>query len=178
MSLDLRMAAVVLVVALAAGCMEERPPPGGASLPDPEAEALDFSLQVVETYFTQDYAAFRTMLAPAIYTLEGEGPMTPEDVDAWHAREPPWPAGRDYSGHSMEEYLEVYAPRVLTIEAAQAEHPEFAQMSWDGWEPDEDDYVFIGWETKPDQEPFLWDDLLAFAVTHESGEWRFKAFSG
>jgi len=45
------------------------------------------------------------------------------------------------------------------------------------WDYGSDDYLFIGFETKPGKEEFLWDDPLAFVVTSEDGKWTFKAFS-
>jgi hypothetical protein len=175
-----RMLALVLAAVVAAGCLEEPADAaggGGAGADALEAEALAFSLGVVETYLTGDYDAFRARLADVVYTLEGEGPFTREDVDGFFAGKR-FPDGRDYSAFTMEDYLATYAPEMLTFEEAVELHPPFANMTWDGWTFDEDDLVFYGGETREGRESFLWTDLLAFAVTRETGEWRFKAFSG
>lgn len=168
--------ALVLAAPGLAGCLEE---PGGPAVQGaPKEEALAFSLRVVETYLTGNYSAFRAVLADQVYTLEGDGPIDPAEVDAWAKEEPSFPDGRDYTHYTMEQYMDTYQPRVVTFDEARAEHPSFNETTWDGWVPDGDDYIFLGAETKPGREGFLWDDLLAFAATKESGEWRFKAFSG
>lgn len=175
-----RLLFVALSVVAATGCLEAPSVADGekGTPLDMKAEALEFSLGIVQTYLAQDYATFRGALAERIFTLDGEGPYTREDIDSWFAEARPFPAGRDYSAHSLEEYLDVYAPRMMTFDEAREEHPELAQITWEGWTPDKDDQIFLGWETKPGKEPFMWDDLLAFVVTKELGEWRFKAFSG
>lgn len=185
------LAALLLTPLALAGCLEPTPGEGSgaggdegrggggsAVAPaDPRAEALAFSLRVVETYFTGDYSAFRGMLAERVYTLEGEGPYTREDVDAFQ-RGKPHPSGRDYRNVTLRQYLDAYAPEALTFDEVRAQYPEVGGTTWEGWTPGPDDYVFLGAKTKEGREPFLWDDLLAFAVSRGSGEWRFKAFSG
>lgn len=164
-----------LLLAPTAGCLEE---PTGVGADDKE-EALRFSLAVVETYFTQDVDAFRGMLSETLYTLEGDGPMVQADLEASFLGERPFPAGRDYSNLTMDDYLATYAPRMLTWDEAVAMYPEAADLTWsDGWAPDEDDLVFFGSELNEGKSDIVWTDLLAFLVSRETGEWRLKAFSG
>jgi hypothetical protein len=77
----------------------------------------------------------------------------------------------------MDDYLEVYDPRVLGFDEYMKEYPETAIPDVGGWSPSEDDFLFVGFEAKPGREGFLWEDLLIFMVTNQSGGWEFIAFS-
>lgn len=155
------------------GCIEPTPPAG-----DARAEVLAFGLRVVETYLRSDPHAFRALLAETTYTLEGEGPFTLADVDAWLFAELPFPSRRDYTAYTLDDDEATYAPRVLAYDEVVLEYPAFANVTWDGWVPDGDDLIFAGGDVKEGQTSFLWEDILAFGVTRETGEWRLKAFSG
>jgi len=37
---------------------------------------------------------------------------------------------------------------------------------------DSEDYLFLGYKVKDDEEDFMWDDLLLFTVTKRSGVWK------
>jgi hypothetical protein len=140
--------------------------------------ALEFSLKVVETYFDNDMGQFLSYLADEVYTLEGEGPSSKKEVEnAFSEKE--YVADESYANWTMEEYMNIYEPRVMDFDEIRDEFPESESEIKDlGWKFDDDDYLFIGFETKNGDEGPLWDDPLIFAVTHESGEWKFKAFSG
>lgn len=140
-------------------------------------EALNFSLQIVNTYFTKDYLAFISFLTPKTYTLEGEGPFDKQFVTA-KLQEEPFPFGRDYSEYTLSDYLENYNPKILSFEEYALIYPHIANLNIDGWSPNEDDFLFVGYETKPGKSEFMWDDLLVFMVTCENNEWRLIAFSG
>ena len=140
--------------------------------------ALEFSLKVVRTYFDNDMEGFISYLADELYSLEGDGPISKDELAPSISAED-HVVDEDYTMYSMEEYTEVYDPRVMDVEEVESEYPGIvSSMESLGWDYGEDDYLFIGWETKSGEEGPLWDDPLSFVVSHESGEWRFKAFSG
>ena len=139
--------------------------------------ALEFSLLLVETYFTGDEDRFCSHLADTLYTIEGEGSFTKEDTISAIKEDKPFPFGRDYSEFTMEHYLENYHPEIMDYEDY-SEYPELSGLSIDGWEPDADDFLFLGYEVKLGKEGFMWDDLLVFMVTYQNGKWKYIAFSG
>ena len=136
-------------------------------------EALDFSLELVETYFTGDENKFCSHLADTLYTLEGEGPITKEEaISSIKGRD--FPFGEDYSKYTIENYLKNYRPKIMDYE----DYSKLFSLSINGWEPDADDFLFLGYEVKSGKEGFMWDDLLSFMVTYQNGKWEFIAFSG
>jgi hypothetical protein len=139
--------------------------------------ALEFSLLLVETYFTGDEDRFCSHLAGTLYTLEGEGPFTKEEAISAIKEDKPFPSGEDYSEFTMEDYLENYHQEIMNYEDY-SEYPELSGLSIDGWEPDADDFLFLGYEVKSGKEGFVWDDLLVFMVTYQNGKWEYIAFSG
>ena len=164
--------AALSAMILMCGCLGGEDENGGSS--DKEG-ALDFSLKVVGTYFDNDNEAFFSYLADEIYSLEEGESYAKSEVEEMLAEEE-FIAGEEFVEYSMEEYLNTYDPRVMDHEEAQYEFPEEVSALKDsGWEFDEDDYIFIGYETKSGEEGPLWDDMLVFGVTHESGEGKLKA---
>lgn len=141
-------------------------------------EALDFSLEIVGTYLTGDVDRFCSFFTDPLYTLEDEGPFSRSEVIRDLKARTPFPAGYDYSGYTMEDYLEVYEPRVLEFDEYMKEYPGLETLEVGGWSPGEDDFLFVGSKTRPGREGFLWDDLLIFMVTDRSGEWELIALSG
>lgn len=162
-------------LALVPGCLEDPPAPSAGS--DPRAEALAFALSLVESFFARDRDAFVAALDDTLFTLEGEGPFSREEAIAT-VDEKPFPWGQDVEGTSIADYHATYAPFVLSVEEARAEHAEFARTTWNGWSPDGDDWIFVGNELREGKSQLLWGDILAFGVTSEDGAWAFKAFSG
>jgi hypothetical protein len=163
---------VVMTLSLS-GCL------GGGSESEEKfdkAGALEFSLKVVKTYFDNDMDEFVSYLDDEVYSLEGEGPIAKKDAEDI-LREDDYVADEDYPTHTYQEYLDTYDPKVLDSKEVTTEHSELiGEMKALGWDYGSDDYLFMGFETKPGKEEFLWDDPLVFVVTCEDGKWAFKAF--
>ena len=140
-------------------------------------DALDFSLELVETYFTSDEDKFCSHLADTIYSLEGEGPITKEEAIRYIKEDKPFP-GEDYSKYTIDDYLRNYRPKIMDYEDYSKRYPQLSRLSIDGWTPGADDFLFGGHEVKPGKEGFMWDDLLIFMVTYQNGKWELIAFSG
>lgn len=168
--------ALCLTAVTLAGCLE--PPARPQGILDVDASAREFGVRVVGMLLASDYASFRAVLADQVYTLEGEGPYSKAEVDAFFANDP-FPSRTNTTNYTLAEYNATYAPEVWTFARATQEYPEFANVSWSGWTPDaEDDRIFVGSKTKSGEPGWLWEDILSFAITRASGEWRYKAFSG
>jgi len=142
--------------------------------------ALKFGLKIVKTYFDNDIAEFKSYLDDEIFCLDGDGPISRAEVIA-DLDVSGYVVNEDYTEHTYQEYLDTYDPYVMDIDEIKAEFNELVElMISKGWDFDDDDYIFMGWKTKSGNQDdgFLWDDPLAFGITHEGGEWAFKAFSG
>ena len=151
-------------------------PVSGESYPT-KKDALDFSLELVETYFTSDEDKFCSHLADTIYSLEGDGSITKKEAIS-SIKGSDFPFGEDYSKYTMDDYLRNYRPKIMDYEDYSKKYPGFSRLSIDGWTPDADDFLFLGHEVKTGKEGFMWDDLLVFMVTCQNGKWEFIASSG
>ena len=140
--------------------------------------ALTFSLKIVETYIEGDADRFCSYLADYIYTLEGEGPIEKIELCEYLSEESPFPVGHDYSQYTMDDYLDNYNPYIMDYEEYSEVYPSISNLNIDGWTPDADDFLFIGWELQRDKEDFMWEDLLAYMVTYQNDEWELIALSG
>jgi len=142
--------------------------------------ALEFSLALVETYFTGDEDKFCSHLADTLYIVgEGAGRITKEEAISIIKEDKPFPFGEDYSEFTIDDYLENYSPKIMDYEEySKEEWAVFRLFPIDGWTPDADDFLFIGYEVKPGKEGFMWDNLLVFMVTYQNEKWEFIAFSG
>ena len=142
--------------------------------------ALEFSLLLMETYFTGDEDKYCSHLADTIYNL-GEGlkrSFTKEEVISAIKEEKPFPYGYDYSEFTMDDYLENYSTKIMDYE-------EYSKEEWDsvfpidGWTPDADDFLFLGFEVKPGKEGFIiFDNIFGFMVTYQNEKWEFISFPG
>ena len=74
------------------------------------------------------------------------------------------------------EYLAQYQPQILSYQEAILQFPQFENIQIANWTYDDDDYLFLGWNTDTGNNGFIWDDLLVFIVTKESGTWKVIAF--
>ncbi|MFO8051782.1 MAG: hypothetical protein R6V01_08820 [Thermoplasmatota archaeon] len=167
--------AVLLTAVTFSGCLGEED--NGTNSEFNKEGALEFSLKVVGTYFDNQKEEFYSCLGEELYSLEGGQPVSKEDV-VGSFDENEYLIDEVYTEHTFEEYMETYEPRVLDQEEIVSEYPEFKDIEFSGWEPDDDDYLFIGYETKAGKEGFLWEDPLVFMVTFEKGYWTVKAFGG
>jgi len=139
--------------------------------------ALKFSLEIIETFLEGDVNGYIDRCADTLYTLEGEGPFTLEEWEPDLREEEPFPFGEDYSEYSMDDFEDAYDIKVYDHDEYMAEFEFMADLDYPDWSPDEDDYLFWAQE-KEEDEGFIWDDLLAFMVTVQDGDWVMIALSG
>ena len=146
-------------------------------------EALEFALSMVETYFTKDCDAFYDKLSNPLHTLE-------EDIDIIKTNEIRnlfcEPASQETpdtytflgmtGNYTFQEYLNIYDHRVLSKTEYEQEFPSFKNLI--NFNKEIGNYLFVGWETKPNQEGFMWDDYLAFMVRRINGQWKISALLG
>ena len=136
--------------------------------PDLSAEALEFSLKVIETYITNDTTTFKTFLPETIYLMEAnEEPIPRSEISVTEVF-----ATFDFSNYSMDDFNRSYSARIQRYD-------EFKDQTWVAeltfWRPDAKDYLFTA-TLVPGEEDFMLDDLRTFVVTKRSGQWKVRAF--
>ncbi len=65
------------------------------------------------------------------------------------------------------------------------DYEEYSKEEWDsvfpidGWTPDADDFLFVGFEVKPGKEGFMiLDELVGFMVTYQNEKWEIILLNG
>lgn len=157
------------------GCSKNNPV---ASQEELKAEAYEFGLQVVQANIEEDATTFMSFLGDTLYIMEHwdepvpRNQITPSVIADIFAK-------FDYSGYTMEDYLEVYSPEVLSYDDVKADVGGAAWLdSLRYWRFDEKDFVFDGSQVKPGKQEFMWDDLLVWVVSKRTGQWKIRAASG
>jgi hypothetical protein len=133
-------------------------------------EALEFSLKVVNCYFTQDTTVYKSCLPDMLYLIDPEEP--PFETSLLII--PHVLASYNYSEYSLDEYKETYDYQIFDYETYSKEVGQWmAALTY--WHPTKDDYLFIGYIPVEGKEPFMNSQDLFFFVTKSSGEWKLKA---
>lgn len=134
---------------------------------DLKTEALEFGLKVVETYFEKDTTTYKSFFTDTLYFLESwEKPMAVSEINFTQ-----WFSGLfDYSQYTMDDYNDTYSPLVY-------EYTIYKDLigTLTYWQPDSEDFLFIGSMVKEGKTEFMWDDLLGFMISKRTGEWKIRA---
>ena len=147
---------------------EKHPPLSEVS----DADALEFSLGLVETFFDNSEESFeewRSFWADPIHLIfQGTSlPLAAFNYDGSH------PFGRDYTDYDLDDYLSVYSPRAVHWPALVEEYPELEESLNTLLSVGADDWVFLGSEIQEGEQGFLWEDYLVFGVTYsEEKGWK------
>lgn len=133
-------------------------------------EAVDFSLKVVDCYFTQDTTTFRKYLPELLYMVDpAKSPYETSYFILSH-----FLSSYDYSEYNLELYKNTYDYEIWEYEKyARDSENWLEQLIY--WHPNENDYLFIGYQNKDDKTPFMDYKPLVFFVTKSSGEWKLRA---
>ncbi len=144
---------------------------------DLRQEARDFSLGVIESYFTEDCEEFYNSLSDSILLMSGDGIIAKNVVKdkccqsvrrAFYNKE-----------KTFQDYLNDYTIEVLTLrEAIERFH---GKKLPDYYITTELDFIFFGNELKngtKSSDDWIWDDLFIFMVRKENGVWKIKGVTG
>lgn len=133
-------------------------------------EATEFSLQVVNCYFTQDTVTYKNCLPELLYQLN---PMEPP-FETEHFLVSNILSSNNYSNYALAQYKETYDYKILDYDTYSVDAAQWlSQLTY--WHPTEEDYLFTGQNTHDDQEGFMYYEPLIFFVTKSSGTWKLKA---
>lgn len=133
-------------------------------------EALEYSLNIVESYFGDDCQPMLSTMTDSLFILEEmeytELKGKEDKLCESHAG-----AIRD-KDKTYQDYLSYYKTRVLSVEEFVTESKKHNHENLVF--PD-DSFIFFGWELnegKSREDYFIWDDMFAFVVSKVDGEWR------
>ena len=135
---------------------------------------LEFALSIVESFFNNDCRTFYDTLTNPFYSLGA-------DIEIF--KHPEMVSGAcdsnfyDTGNRTFQDYLDTYEPRILNYAEYYSESPglfDFLTKLNAG----ENDYLFIGRETKPGQEDFISEELALFMVRRINGKWKISALLG
>ena len=166
--------ALILILIPISGCTTNG---GGGAKIGTKDGALDFSLKIIESYIDGDVDAYISYCADNLYCLDGDGPLSMDEWEPILREDEPFPAGRDYSDYTMEDFFAAYEYGIYDYAQYRVEFDFVEELDFEDWTPDEDDFLFLANE-KEEDEGFIWDDLLVFMVTCEKGHWELNALSG
>ena len=134
--------------------------------------AEEFALQVIDTYCTRDIDTFESFLPYKIYWCEAD--EKPVGISKFDVEKHFSYLSNDTI--TIEDYKNHYNYYILTYD-------DYNNKQWiidiHYWEPDDQDFLFIGNNLKEEQySELILDDLLIFFVRYENSRWKIKAFWG
>ena len=133
-------------------------------------EATDFSLYVVNCYFTKDTSTYRTYLPEMLYVINPDEP--PYETSYFILSN--YFESYDYSTYNLETYKDTYDYELMEYDVYNSKYGEFFN-SLQYWKPTKEDFLFFGHMPKKDKVPFMYYEPLIFFVTKSSGEWKIRA---
>ena len=133
-------------------------------------EAIEFSLQIINCYFTQDAVTYKNSLPEILYQIDPEEPP----FETEHFIVSNVLSSTDYSSYTLDQYKETYDYKIWEHEDYSVDSEQWlSQLTY--WSPTEDDYLFLGHNTLEGKEGFMDYKPLIFFVTKASGSWKLKA---
>ncbi len=162
-------------------------------------QAKEFSLQIVKTYFDKDCNTFYNALSDTFYSLEDDGPheKTGKFSSCYVLDDirKPWEEQDEYcktidikeklceslhegvrGEYTFQDYLNSYNVKILEKTEYENEFPFIKNLQ--KFKPTSNDYLFVGYNIKANQDDFMWHDLLVFMVRMTEDGWRISALSG
>lgn len=134
-------------------------------------EALDFSLSIIQTYFSKDCESLTNKFAPNLYSIEDDEIILLEEIKE-EICESVEDALEDES-KIFQDYLLDYNYQVLTkAEFQLAYEEEYGVSDSIDFEYLNSTFFFFGNKTKdPKVKEYLWFDLEVFAIKKVNGRW-------
>ena len=137
-------------------------------------EAKDFSLTIIESYFSKDCEKVFNSMSDSLLIMDGDGIISKFEVEE-RLCDAVKRAIRE-EGKTIRDYTESYNIEMLTANELAEKYnyslPEYYLTV-------ESDFFFIGQRLKVGEEvDFIWDDLFVFMVRKQNQNWILKGISG
>ena len=141
---------------------------------DGKQRALEFSLQVVKTYFQKDCDGFTNYLCEQFYSLVNDGPFSNQDMKVKNNL-CNMSLGCVHGNHTYQEYLDSYKVEALDKSEFMSRFPQLKEVTV--FQFTEKDYLFLGHEVKKGKQNFVHDDQFIFVVRETDKGFRIIATS-
>ena len=145
---------------------------------DNKTDALNFSLQIIESIIDQDVATFKTFFLDSLWTMDGDGQFSLSDGIIEEIFSGILSNSAIDANTTMDDYHTNYTPNIYTFDefnnyALEVWSETFPQYTW----ITSNDFIFFG-HLKENGIEIIWDDMNLFLVTKIDNKWWFKAASG
>ena len=144
---------------------------------DNKTEALNFSLQIIESIIDQDIATFKTFFLDSLWTMDGDGQIPLSDGMIEEMFSGILNNSAIDANTTMDDYYTNYTPTIYTFD----EFNEFIMEMWGDEFPEytwitSNDFIYYGALVENGVE-IIWDDANYFMITKIDDKWWFKAAS-
>lgn len=129
-------------------------------------QALEFSLNFINSNLNGDLPAFYNSLSKTVYSLENGSGSSKYRISP--------PSASFESGFDFNDYTENYETKIYDYSEYIDMFPQWADRSR-VWTPDRNTYLFHGSAVREGKRAILKDDLLVFMVKMIDGEWKLIA---
>ena len=139
-------------------------------------EARDFSLSIIQSYFTKDCNKVYASMNDSLLIMDGDGVFLKIDIKKKLCRSLK-KAIRD-KNKTFKDYLESYIVEILSQKDLEK---KFNITLPTYFKKEDTNFFFIGSKLKKGKEEtnhFIWDDLFVFMVNKKNKIWTLKGLSG
>ena len=169
---------ILLSILLIVGCDKDSSSLVETTDSDNKTEALNFSLQIIESIIDQDVATYKTFFRDSIWLMDGDGPFPFSEGMIEEMFSNILYSSTIDTNTTMDDYHTNYTPNIYTFDefnnyALEMWGETFPQYTW----ITSNDFIFFG-HLKENGIEIIWDDMNLFLVTKMDNKWWFKAVSG
>lgn len=139
-------------------------------------QALSFSLDAIENYFTNDCLSFLELMHSPINMIGEDEAVTVESVDNSICLS--ISKAVKIESMTVEDYKSIFKPMVMTVSEYQA---FFDNPLPEPNHIEEGEFIFIGFipqDANVSVSEYIWDDLFAFVVGKRNGNWKITTIGG
>ena len=139
-------------------------------------EALNFALEIVKSYFTENCDFFYNSFSNELISLEDQESFDRSELGNYDEICDFFKRAIKDKNKTFQDYLDAYSTEILTYE----ELVKYIKKELDNEIPpnpliEKDDLIFVGWKLKnTDVENFIFDDMFVFILRKENNKWVIK----
>ena len=164
----------LIILLLIVGCDKDSSSPVETTDSDNKTEALNFSLQIIESIIDQDVATYKTFFRDSIWLMDGDGPFPFSEEMFSNILY----SSTINTNTTMDDYYANYTATIYTFD----EFNEFIMEMWGDQMPEytwitSNDFIYYGLLVDNGIE-IIWEDANVFLVSKIDNKWWFKAASG
>jgi len=169
---------ILLSILFIVGCDKDSSSPVETTDSDNKTEALNFSLQIIESIIDQDVATYKTFFSDSIWLMDGDGPLPFSEGMIEEMFSNILYSSTIDTNTTMDDYYANYTATIYTFD----EFNKFIMGMWGDQMPEytwitSNDFIYYGLLVDNGIE-IIWEDANVFIVSKVDNKWWFKAASG